>query len=214
MKKRNNNHLKKNILKEAKKHIIKNGWNENLFNLIAKNRKFNINDIKSLFQEDYTSLLKFYLEELNNGFILKAKKLNLKNFRTHIKIRELILLRLNLYQKEKKIIKKTYFSLLLPKHFNISSYALYKTVNEIWFLAGDKSTDFNFYSKRAILSTIYSSVIFHWINNDDINLTKLFLDKQLLRVSKIPIVKGKIKNFSSQLPNGLKIYRRFFSTMQ
>ena len=92
MKKRNNNNLKKNILEEAKKHIVKNGWNENLFNLIAKNKKFNINDLHSLFQDNYASLLKFYLEELNNDFILKAKKLDLNNFRTHIKVRELILL--------------------------------------------------------------------------------------------------------------------------
>lgn len=214
MQKKNINNIKKNILEEAKKYIVSNGWNENLFNLISKNKKFKIDEINSIFPDNYISLLNFYLNELNSNFILKAKKLNLKNMRTHIKVRELILLKLKLYQYEKPIIRKTYFSLLSPKHINISSHALYKTVDEIWFIIGDDSTDFNFYSKRAILSTIYSSVIFHWINNDNINLTKKFLDKQLFRVSKIPILKNKIKNLSSQLPKGFKIIKKFYSAMQ
>jgi len=214
MKKKNNNNIKKIILEEAKKYIFSNGWNENLLNLISKNKKFKINEINSLFPDGYVSLLKFYLEELNSNFILQAKKLNLKNIRTHIKVRKLILLKLKLYQYEKTIIRKTYFSLLSPKHLNISSRALYNTVDDIWFFAGDESTDFNFYSKRAILSTIYSSVILHWINNEDIHLTEKFLDKQLFRVSKIPILKNKIKNISSELPNRLKIFRKFYSAMQ
>ena len=109
MQKKNINNIKKNILEEAKKYIVSNGWNENLFNLISKNKKFKIDEINSIFPDNYISLLNFYLNELNINFILKAKKLNLKNMRTHIKVRELILLKLKLYQYEKPIIRKTYF---------------------------------------------------------------------------------------------------------
>ena len=30
-------------------------------------------------------------------------------------------------------------------------------VDDIWYCAGDRSTDFNWYTKRALLATIYSS---------------------------------------------------------
>ena len=30
-------------------------------------------------------------------------------------------------------------------------------VDDIWYMAGDKSTDFNWYTKRAILAAIYTS---------------------------------------------------------
>lgn len=215
MKKNNNESLiKKNILKESKKYIPTHGWNDNLFTLISSNNKYKISTLNSLFPSGYISLLKFYLEEMNKSFLLKAKKLNLGNMRTHIKVRELILLKINLYELEKQIIKKTYFTLLLPKYFNISSYALYKTVDEIWFIAGDHSTDFNYYSKRAILAAIYSSVIFHWISNNDIKSTTNFLDLQLKRVSKIPKVKSKIKDISTQLPQGFKNLKKIFAIMQ
>ena len=32
---------------------------------------------------------------------------------------------------------------------------LYKTVDNMWYLAGDNSTDFNFYTKRLTLALIY-----------------------------------------------------------
>ena len=213
MKKNKKNITKKIILEISKKYIFKHGWNKNLFTQISNDKKINIHNLNSLFPEGYISLLKFYLENLNKDFILRAKKLNLNNLRVHIKVRELILLKLKLYESERQIIKKTYFALLSPKNFNISSYALYKTVDEIWFLAGDNSTDFNFYSKRAILASIYSSVIFYWINKNDMELTKKFLDKQLSRVSKIPSLKKNIKNFV-KLPAGLKNFRKLFTAMQ
>ena len=40
---------------------------------------------------------------------------------------------------------------------------LYSTVDAMWRAAGDTSTDFNFYTKRAILSAVYSSTLMRWL---------------------------------------------------
>ena len=71
-------------------------------------------------------------------------------------------------QDEKNVIKRTYFTLLLPHHSKLALKSLYNTVDQIWFIAGDKSTDFNFYTKRMVLSGVYSSVILHFINNNSL----------------------------------------------
>ena len=116
--------------------------------------------------------------------------------------------------KQKELIKKTYFHLLLPQSFKISIKSLYRTVDQIWFLAGDNSTDFNFYSKRVILASIYINFIMHFINNDNIEETFILLDKQLKRVSKIPKIKDRINVMTNIIPQIFKRGKRFNFTTQ
>jgi len=198
---------RKVILEESKKYILKNGWNNNIFKSISKNKKFKNEEVTLLFPEGYKSLLVFYLEELNIKMTDSSKSLNLVRMKTHKRIREIILLRLKINQDEKNLIKKTYFTLLLPQHSKIASMSLYKIVDQMWFIAGDKSTDFNFYSKRAILAAIYSSTFFYWINNQDFKKTVQFLDLQLKKISKIPKIKKRIKNLTNFLPKIFKILK-------
>jgi len=210
----NLNLKRKEIIEISKKYIVKDGWNEDLFESISKNSKFKINEIKILFPEGYLSLLKFYLKELDTQMTINAKKINLIPMKTHERIKEIILLRLKNNQDEKNLIKRTYFTLLLPHHSKVALKSLYNTVDQIWFIVGDKSVDFNFYSKRFILAAIYSSVILFWIKNQDIKKTTVFLDKQLRKVSKITQTKNKVKNIFSLLPQAFNVIKNFVPFMQ
>ena len=139
---------------------------------------------------------------------ISSRKLNLSKIKTHIKIRELIHLRLLEYKKEKDSIRRAYFTLLLPSNSKIFSIIMFRIVDQIWFLAGDNSTDFNYYSKRGILFAIYYSSVMFLINNDfDINKTLNFLDSKLHKVSKIPIIKSNLKKFPLGMIKKFKFFR-------
>ena len=193
----NLNSERSKILNISKKYIVKHGWNEKSFLQVCYHSTFTKEEIISLFPDKHISLLEFYLDSLNSQMTELSKNLDLVNLKTHQKIRELILLRLRKNQNEKELIERTFFTLLLPNNALISTKSLYKTVDQIWFLAKDKSTDFNFYTKRAILAAVYSTTLFYWLKNDNMDKVELFLDKQLKKVSKIPQIKEKFKNFSS-----------------
>ena len=75
----------------------------------------------------------------------------------------------------------------------------------MWFLAGDSSTDFNFYSKRAILASIYTRVMMHFVNNNKIDETIALLNKQLKRVSNIPQIKNRINDLMKIIPRIFKL---------
>ena len=53
-------------------------------------------------------------------------------------------------EKNKFFYKKTFFHLFLPKNSRLFLKKLYESVDLMWFIAGDRSTDFNFYYKRMI----------------------------------------------------------------
>ena len=97
---------------------------------------------------------------------------------------------------QKYFLKKTIRS---KKNFSLSSQ-LYNSVDQIWFIAGDSSSDFNFYTKRLILSIIYSRVMLFFFNNNNQEELENILDESLQRVSKIPEIKSKLKIFKDYLP--------------
>ena len=206
MKVNNLNKARGEIYNEIKKYVSLNGWSDEILKEVSKKSNFSYAEILVLFPNGYIELLNMYLNEINNKMTIESKKLNLIHLKVHQRIRELIILRLNIMSLEKKLISKTYFHLFLPNNFKFSSKALYKSVDQIWFVAKDNSTDFNFYSKRAILAWIYNLVILHFINNDNIEETINLLDKHLKIVSQIPLFKNKLQKIFKTFPSLLKFF--------
>ena len=102
----------------------------------------------------------------------------------------------------------------LPKNSKIALKMLYKTCDIIWRDCGDKSTDFSFYTKRLILSGVYSSTLSYWLNESDFSKVEDFLQRRLNNVSNF----GKIKKFKNVINQSnpfntfLKILQRFNSS--
>jgi len=201
--------LRNNIYKEAKLTAMKVGWNESLFDNIANESVYTYEEIYALFPGGHLSIIQMYLDEIDQAMTKESEKINLIRLKTHERIRELCILRLNIMTKEKDLISKTFLHLLLPNNYKFSSKNLYRTVDQIWFLAGDNSTDFNFYSKRVILASIYTSIMIHFINNDNMEETLFLLNKLLRRVSKIPKIKSNISDFTKILPQLLELGKKF-----
>ena len=210
----NLNKIRKEVLSDSKTYVIKYGWNEKMFSKVAKNSKYDTAVVLSLFPEGYISLIQVYLDEINAKMTEESKKLNLIRFKVHERIRELCILRFKIMTKEKKIVCKTFLHLLLPNNYNFSLKNLYKTVDQIWYLAGDNSTDFNFYSKRVILASIYSTTIMHFINNDNFEETTSLLNKQLKKVSKIPKIKEKLSDYIKLASHFVKLGKKFSFSKQ
>ena len=76
-----------------------------------------------------------------------------------------------------------------------SNKTLFKIADEIWFLAGDKSTDYNYYTKRIILMNVYAITFSFFVfdNSKDLERTKKFLDKEISAVLKFGNLKNKLK---------------------
>ena len=75
----------------------------------------------------------------------------------------------------------------------------YKVASDMWDLAGDKSTDLNYYSKRLILVSIYSNILFKILSCKTYKQESIKedIDKSLDGVKKFNEVKSSIlKQFS------------------
>lgn len=100
---------------------------------------------------------------------------------TNQKITIMLLEKLKSDLKSKDIIKKDIKTKISKCDGEI--FYLYNIASDMWYLAGDKSTDYNFYTKRLILTGILSKLYFKILALKDYSLEQLEID-----------VKGEIKN--------------------
>jgi ubiquinone biosynthesis protein COQ9 len=102
-----------------------------------------------------------------------------------LKIRERIKLAVRLRIEQtvggRESVRRGLAMLALPFNAGLALRLLYRTVDALWYAAGDTSTDFNFYSKRAILAGVYSSTLFYWLNDrsEGGEATWSFLDRRI-----------------------------------
>jgi len=201
----NNKRLK--ILKLAKLIIAKEGLNSNTFETIAVKHNLNINEINLLFPEGNKDLLKYSLEQLNIELQEYCKSIDLIRLPLHKRIRKILLSKIEIMNKEKNFYKKIFLNSLLPNKSVSLPKQLYKSIDQIWYLAGDTSVDFNFYTKRLILAGIYSRVVLFFFNNNNQNELENLLDLNLKRVAKIPELKSKINIVKEYLPKLMKFVK-------
>lgn len=199
-----NNKKKLEILKTTKIIVSKNGWSENILDDLAKN-KINSSDLLVLFAGSYKNLLKFSLEDVNSKLRHNVKNINIINFPLHKRIKKILIKRLEILEKDKIFYKKTFYHLLLPQNSRILRYSLFNSVDEMWYLAGDNSTDFNYYTKRLILSGIYTNALLIFFNKN-LEAAEQNIDKNLSKVSKIPKFKNKFLFIKENFPIFIKSF--------
>jgi len=95
----------------------------------------------------------------------------------------------------KESVRRGLALLAMPFNGPLALQLLYRTVDAIWYAAGDTSTDFNFYSKRALLGGVFSSTLLYWLNDrsPDDEATWAFLDRRLDNVMSFEKLKGRLQ---------------------
>lgn len=199
MKKNNsNNKIKSIILQKLKKIVSVEGWSEKVLKQLLQNG-VEKSDLVTYFQYDYKELLKYSLEELNNSLEKEINKINIINYSLNKRIKKILMLRFNILNNDKEFYKKTFYHLLIPSNNKIMKSSLYKSVDTMWYLAGDNSTDFNFYTKRLILAVIYVNALFVLFNKN-FDEVESNIDRNLKKISKIPKIKDRISFIKDNIP--------------
>ena len=166
-------------------------------------------NIRNIFNNSLVNIIQEFNIYLDNEMKENFKKSKSKNFRIPDKIKSQIILRLKTANKFKEAVRISLGMMALPKNSKIALKMLYKTCDVIWRNCGDKSTDFSFYTKRFILSGVYSSTLSFWLNESDFTKVEDFLQRRLDNVSNF----GKIKNLPN-LINQSNPFNTFFKILQ
>ena len=141
-------------------------------------------------------------------------KKKISELKVREKIRKAVELRIKL-ASDKEAVRRGVVLFALPIHAFEGSRLIWDTSDLIWELIGDNSEDYNWYSKRAILSAVYASTVLYWLgdNSEGSEETWHFLDRRIEDVMKFETAKVQLKTnkFTKEF-NGLT--EKFLKTIK
>ena len=100
-------------------------------------------------------------------------------------VRRIVALRLAQSRPYREAVRRAVAVLALPRHVRLAAACTARTVDSIWHAAGDRSTDFSWYTKRAILTATYTATLLFWLrdSSEDDAATLAFLDRRLAGIA-------------------------------
>ncbi len=149
-----------------------------------------------------------FFEDLDKRFLTEIKSKINKITKTSEKIFFLLNKRFQVEKKNKDLIKKFFIHLIKDNNTSKVVTYIYSVSDIMWKYANDRSVDFNYYTKRLILSSVYLKILILSFYKD--NLTQKDLNeeisKSLEHVKLISQFKIKLDFFKN-----LKDFFSFFS---
>lgn len=95
-------------------------------------------------------------------------------------------------------------------HPALSAKTTWRTANAIWRACGDTATDFNHYSKRAILGGVYAATLLYWLGDESDGRTETwgFLDRRVAGIMQFEKAKARLTSRSGDRPSIAQILGR------
>jgi len=119
------------------------------------------------------------------------------------RIRELVLFRLEAMRPYREALRRALAILAQPHNLPDAARLAWRAADRIWRVAGDNATDFNHYSKRAILVGVYGSTSLVFLDDESAGLadTRAFLDRRIDAVMRFEKMKASWRGTRERLPS-------------
>jgi ubiquinone biosynthesis protein COQ9 len=119
--------------------------------------------------------------------------------------------RLEIVEPWREAVRHALSVLALPQHVSLGLRLLYETIDGVWYAAGDRATDFSFYTKRATLAAIYAVTLLYWLDDRSAGFadTRDFIERRLAEVAAFGRARQRLANAVDTLPNPFRLLRQF-----
>lgn len=201
--------LRTAVVEAALAHIPFDGFTDRVLSDAAAEAGVDARDLPLLFPDGPLDLVAAFSEATDREMEARLAKAKLSTLKIRDRIAKAILTRIDILRPHKEAARRAAAFLTLPPHAPRAVTLLYRTVDAIWRAAGDTSTDFNFYSKRAILAAVYSATLMRWFTDqsEDETETHAFLAHRIDDVMRFEKFKAQIRERTRGLPSFSDILR-------
>lgn len=119
---------------------------------------------------------------------------HLSSLKVRDRIRTLLLFRLDAIAGQEEALRRALAIQAMPQNLPRTARLGWNSADLMWRLAGDIATDYNHYTKRALLAGIYSATLAVFIDDqsDGKTETRAFLDRRIEGVMKFEKAKARV----------------------
>ena len=192
-----NNQKEKNIFTKLHSEFENGTFSDFNISSVLKNNSISEEDFYYFFPNKTKSLCNFFLSSLQLRLEKKIRK-KITNEKSISKRVNFILFELIKLLNEDKTVSLYFLNYISRKPIYLKKITI-KFSDRVWRLLEDKSVDFNYYTKRMILSQILINSILYWRGSNNLNKTQIFIEKQIFLLGKFGYYKSNFKKFISKV---------------
>lgn len=187
--------LKDKILLAALPHVAFDGWSMAALRAGATDAGLAPQDLLHAFPEGAKDAIVHFSDWADRQALKSLSATGVSGLKTHEKVARGVRARLDSMSRWREAARKATAWLATPRRARLASRLLYRTCDRIWRAAGDTSTDFNFYTKRGLLSGVVLSTTLYWLDDksEESRASWGFLDRRIDTVMKVGGRIGKLR---------------------
>src|SRR5919106_3906448 len=153
------------LLEAALVHVPFDGWSRR--SLFAGARDLGIEPglARRLFPRGGDDLLAQLERWADRRMLAQVEVDALAAMRIRERISTLVRARLEALAPHREAMRRAIAARLLPGNAMAGCASLWRTVDLMWSLAGDKADDYNYYTKRSLLAAVWTSTFLFWLED-------------------------------------------------
>jgi ubiquinone biosynthesis protein COQ9 len=175
------------LLEAALVHVPFDGWSRR--SLFAGARDLDIEPglVRRLFPGGGDDLLAQLERWADRQMLARVDLDALRAMRIRERIATLVRARLEALTPHREAMRRAVAARLLPSNAIAGCASLWRTVDLMWSVAGDKADDYNYYTKRSLLAAVWTSTFLFWLEDRSVGShdSFAFLDRRIGDVMQI-----------------------------
>jgi ubiquinone biosynthesis protein COQ9 len=174
-------------------HAAFDGWGEAALALVAQELGVPAGRARLAFPGGAAQMVDAWFDWIDKAMLAAFPPEKIAAMKVRDRIRALLAFRFQTLAPYREALRRGLALLALPGNALTGARLAWRSADRIWRLAGDTASDFNHYSKRAILIGVYGSttLIFLDDQSEDMAETRAFLDRRLEGVMRFEKAKAR-----------------------
>lgn len=183
------------ILEAALPHVPFDGWSLATIRVAAKDAGYDESVAALAFPGGVAEVIDYWSVVADAKMTLAYEAADTDEMRFRDRITFLVRARIEAVAEHRDAVRRALTHVTRPSKAGTGIRGLYRTVDEMWYAAGDTSTDFSFYTKRGTLAGVYSSTLLYWLDDRSEGAadTWAFLDRRIEGVMRIPQKRARLE---------------------
>ncbi|MFM7403825.1 MAG: COQ9 family protein [Erythrobacter sp.] len=183
---------------------IFDGWNQTALTAAAEMAGCDADVAKLAFPgAKPMDMIKAWITSVDQAMEAECPADRLATLKIRERIRTLVAFRLEAVSHIDEAVRRALAVMAQPQNARRSLKLGWRSADIMWRLAGDTATDYNHYTKRAILAGIYSATLAVFVNDDSEGKadTYAFLDRRIDGVMQFEKMKAQFLGKDRELPS-------------
>lgn len=187
--------LKDRLLDAALMHVVFDGWSETTFRAAVADTGADEALARAVCPRGAVDLALAFHAQGDQKMVAHLETEDLQSLRFRNKVAAAVRFRIEA-AGDRELVRRGVTLFALPHLAADGAAAIWGTADLIWKTLGDTSEDYNWYTKRATLSGVYSSTLLYWLGDDSEGATRSwsFLDRRIEDVMRIEKLKAQVND--------------------